>query len=179
MNIKLLHSGLDVNPVLWQIRQNPQLWNVNTGRTASPESPHHGLDDIWLRFVAPELCATGKPEDCVWYTDKLGCANVFCYFLMSMISGDELGGVLITRIPPGGRVKPHTDTKWHARRHQTFGIQIASAPGQVFCFEGESLETKPGDVFWFNNQHTHWVDNPTPHERITLIVSIRKDGYAI
>ena len=87
----------------------------------------------------------------------------------------ELGGVLITRIPAGKECKPHSDPGWHARRYQKFGVQITSAPGQKFCFEDAELETKPGDIFWFDNEYTHWVTNPTPYERITMIVCIRID----
>jgi quercetin dioxygenase-like cupin family protein len=61
-------------------------------------------------------------------------------------------------------------------RYEKFAVQIASAPGQAFCFEGERLETKPGDVFWFDNQHLHWVTNDTPYERVTMIVCIRKEN---
>ena len=68
------------------------------------------------------------------------------------------------------------DPGWHARYYDKFAVQIASAPGQRFCFEGESLETRPGDVFWFDNQHLHWIDNDTPYERVTMIVCIRKES---
>ena len=85
-----------------------------------------------------------------------------------------MGGVLITKIPAGKECKPHTDPGWHARYYEKVAIQIQSAPGQAFCFEGESLETRPGDVFWFDNAFTHWVTNPTPYDRITLIACIQK-----
>jgi quercetin dioxygenase-like cupin family protein len=98
-----------------------------------------------------------------------------CLDLMRAVEGVELGGVLITRIPPGAECKPHTDPGWHARRYDKYAVQITSAPGQRFHFEGESLETKPGDLFWFDNQFTHWVTNPTAYERVTLIVCIRKE----
>jgi uncharacterized cupin superfamily protein len=96
--------------------------------------------------------------------------------LMTHFRGERLGGVLITQIPPGHSCKPHADDGWHARHFEKFAIQIESGPGQYFCFEGERLETKPGDLFTFDNAHTHWVTNDTPHNRITLIACIRIDG---
>ena len=174
--INLIAQGWNVAPILWALQSNPQLWNEHTARTAARDSPHHGLDDIWARFGAPEHADTGAPHDSVWYPAGaiLGVQQM-CHDLMHMIHGVELGGVLITRIPPGARVKPHTDPGWHARRYDKFAVQITSAPGQVFAFDGEALETRPGDVFWFDNQYTHWVDNPTPYERVTMIVCIRKE----
>lgn len=174
MKIKLLHTGVNVQPMLWALLEHPELWDRHTARTESPASPHHGLSDIWARYCAPGEDPAG-PHESVWYeaADVLPVRELV-YPLFSAVHGDRLGGVLITRIPPMGECKPHTDPGWHARYYDKFAVQLASAPGQAFCFDGEHLITKPGDVFWFDNAHTHWVTNPTPHERITLIACIRK-----
>lgn len=174
--ICLLDSGLQVAPIYWALQQHPELWNQHTTRTANPDSPHHGLDDIWARFGDPARAEDGGAHDSFWYpaADVLGIKPM-CLDLMRAVQGVELGGVLITRIPPGAECKPHTDPGWHARRYDKFAVQITSAPGQRFHFDGESLETKPGDLFWFDNQFTHWVTNPTAYERVTMIVCIRKE----
>lgn len=176
-NIRLLESGLPVAPIYWAILQHPELWNQNTERTQDKSSPHHGLDDIWARYGDPARAVDGLPHDAHWWpaADLLGIKTL-CMDIMRAVDGVELGGVLITRIPPGATCKPHADPGWHARRYEKFGVQITSAPGQAFHFEGESLETKPGDLFWFDNSHTHWVTNDTPYERVTMIVCIRKES---
>ena len=175
-HIRLLSRGLPVAPLHWALMQHAELWNRHTSRTADPDSPHHGLDDIWARFGDPGRADDGQPHDAHWYpaAETLGLKAI-CLNVMHHVGGVELGGVLITRIPAGAECKPHTDPGWHARRYQKFAVQIASAPGQRFCFDGESLETQPGDLFWFDNQSTHWVTNPTPYERITMIVCIRME----
>jgi quercetin dioxygenase-like cupin family protein len=175
--IKLLREGVNAAPLYWALQSHPELWNQFKDRTESPASPHHGLDDIWVRFGSQANARDDKPHDAHWYeaADVLGVKQM-CLDLMRHVEGVELGGVLITRIPPGAECRPHTDPGWHARRYDKFAIQVASAPGQRFCFEGESLETKPGDLFWFDNQFSHWVTNPTPYERVTLIVCIRMEG---
>lgn len=176
-NIKLLHRGLNVAPIYWALQQHPELWNQHCERTCDPNSPHHGLDDIWARFGPPDAAESGRPHDSVWYpaADILGIKDL-CLDIMRKAGGVELGGVLITRIPAGQMCKPHTDLGWHALRYEKFGVQITSAPGQKFCFEDGYLESRPGDVFWFQNQPLHWVINDTPYERITMIVCIRREG---
>lgn len=176
MKIELLQSGLPVAPIYWALLEHPELWNQYTTRTADPSSPHHGLDDIWARYGDPARATDGAPHDSFWYpaADILGIKPL-CLDVMRAVDGVELGGVLITRIPPGAMCKPHTDPGWHARRYDKYGVQITSAPGQRFHFDDESLETKPGDLFCFDNQHTHWVTNPTPYERVTMIVCVRKE----
>lgn len=176
MKIQRVASGVNVSSIHWALQANPQLWNEHTERTEDPASPHHGLDDIWARYGDPERAKDGQAHDAFWYpvAELLGIKAI-CLDLMRTVEGVELGGVLITRIPAGKSVKPHTDPGWHARRYEKYGVQITSAPGQRFCFDGEELETRPGDVFWFDNAHTHWVTNPTQYERITMIVCVRKE----
>jgi|TARA_R110002126_G_scaffold152558_1_gene299646 hypothetical protein len=176
MKIERIARGIPVSEIYWKLQQNPHLWDNNTERTANPASPHHELNDIWARYGDPQRAVDGQPHDAHWYpsADVLGIKPM-CLDLMRFVNGVELGGVLITRIPAGATCKPHTDIGWHALRYDKVAVQITSAPGQLFQFEGESLETMPGDVFTFNNQHLHWVTNNTKYERITMIVCIRKE----
>lgn len=175
--IELLQRGLPVAPIYWALQENPQLWNAHRSRTEDPASPHHGLDDIWARFGPPEAAETGDPHESVWYpeADVLGIKPLV-RDVMHFVGGERLGGVLITRIPAGMTCKPHTDPGWHARFYSKFAVQITSAPGQMFCFEGEQLESQPGDLYFFDNQFLHWVVNPTPYERVTMIVCIRREN---
>lgn len=172
--ICLLRQGLNLSSVQWSLLKYPDLWNQNKARTTDPQSPHYGLDDIWVRFGNETDCYDNTPHQAHWYpaADLLGVKGL-CLDVMRAYNGTELGGVLITRIPPGGICKPHRDLGWHAKVYEKFAIQIAAAPGQSFCFDGENLETKPGDLFWFNNQELHWVINDSEYERITMIICIR------
>ncbi len=174
MKIKRVAENININPLLWALQANPQLWNEHTYRTENGDSPHHEVDDIWVRSSLPFGVWNPEPHDSEWYP----CADLLpikplVYSLMQFAEGDKLGAVLITRVKPGHSVKPHSDPGWHARHYQKFAVQVQSAPGQAFCFDGERLESKPGDVYWFDNQHTHWVVNETEHDRITVIVCIK------
>lgn len=177
MKIELLKQGLNVTSLHWALLQNPQLWNQEKSRTESPQSPHHELDDIWVRFGDSERVNDNSPHNAYWYdaADILGVKQL-CLDVMHMVVGTALGGVLITRIPAGKECKPHADLGWHAKNYEKYAVQIAAAPNQLFCFDGEHLETQAGDLYWFNNQHTHWVTNPTNYERITMIICIRKEA---
>lgn len=175
MKIQLLQRGLSISDIYWRILSNPQLWNEHKERTQDQQSPHYGLDDIWARFGEKERAVDGKEHESVWYpsADILGVKD-FCLSLADHLQAKALGGVLITRIPPGKECKPHEDHGWHARIYEKFALQIASAPGQVFCFDDVELETRPGDLFTFDNQYMHWVKNPTNYERITMIICIKR-----
>ena len=172
--IRTVATGIDVAPIAWALAEHPELWNQNTARTASPDSPHHGVDDIWARFAAPGVDGSA-PHDAVWYpaAHVLPVRDVV-YDLARVFRADRIGGVLITRIPPGGMVQPHVDTGWHAGFYRKFGVQIASDPQQGFCFDGVCHVSKPGEVFEFDNAQRHWVVNGSKDAaRITMIVCLR------
>ena len=175
VKLKQIASGINVQPLVWALQANPQLWNEKTTRTQDPTSPHHGLDDIWVRYAADGVDGS-QPHDSVWHecADVLGIKPMVMQ-LFNAVGGTRLGGVLITRIPAGKECKPHKDPGWHARFYEKYAIQVASAPGQRFCFNDVSFESKPGDVYWFDNAYEHWVPNPTAYDRITLIVCINKE----
>jgi len=166
--IVLLPGVFDVAPLRDALDTYPGLWNQRTERTAAPESPHHEIDDIWVR--SPDEAGSD------WYPDAdVLPVRPIAHALMTGLQGERLGGILITRIPPGAQCRPHVDPGWHARHFDKFAVQIASAPGQGFHFDGHTLEAKPGEVYWFDNAFTHWVTNESAEPRITLIVCIRTE----
>lgn len=174
--IRLLWSGVDVGPMQDALAAHPELWDQNTGRTKPVDSPHHELSDIWVRYADQATMLPDGSHDSIWYP----CADLMpvreiVFPLMASVRAERLGGVLITRIKPGQVCKPHTDPGWHARYYDKFAVQIQAAPEQAFHFEGQSLVTKPGDVYWFDNSFTHWVTNDSQTDRITMIVCIKTE----
>jgi hypothetical protein len=173
-HIATLQSGLNVEPLRWQLLQNKHLWNINTLRTSDVNSPHHKVDDIWVRYGKGNV-SIDEPHESVWYDSarELSAANQLAFQVMQMVSGERLGGILITRVPPGGKVLPHVDKGWHANYYEKYAIQIDSNEDQHFGYEDGKHVTKPGDLYWFNNSKSHWVINDSKEARITLIICIR------
>lgn len=176
MDEPIRDTGLRVGvaPIRAALADHPEVWNRHTGRTSPEDSPHHEVDDIFIRFAAPGADVT-RDYDSVWYEPMSSLIGVrtAVYDLARHLHADRIGGVLITRIPPGKSVHPHIDRGWHAGYYRKYGIQIASAPGQAFCFDGVRFESEPGDVYEFRNDVSHWVKNDSSEERITMIVCLR------
>lgn len=185
----LLHiaSGWNVLPLLMEIYRNHSLWNKYAYRTENETSPHSEVSDIWVRhaplskMIVDGVVNTEKihsEHDSVWYeaADVLPTARSLAMYLMHEVGGERLGGVLITKVPPGCSVKPHIDRpSWHAEYYDKYAIQIKGNPLQAFCFEGEEFSANPGDVYWFDNGAEHWVMNNSSEDRITMIVCIKHD----
>lgn len=187
-HMRLIAQGFDVAPLVQQLKDSPHLWDQITLRKDHHLSPHREIQDIWVRNNHPKnfdaeagrLAFVGEPHDSVWYPAyyELPAIKPLVFDLMRLVEGERLGGVFITRIPPGARCLPHIDTGWHVEHYDKYIIQLQSAPEQAFHFEGESLVTEPGDCFFFDNRFTHWVTNDSDQDRMSLIVAIRSDRGA-
>lgn len=176
-----LAEGYDVSPIVAELDAHPELWNEHRARTLAYGTPHGAVSDIWVRYndfanFTGDMAAFNGPHESVWYpgADELPAVRRAVYDTMRAVEGDVLGGVLITRVPPGGRVEPHIDGGWHAGFYGKFALQIKGNAQQAFHFEGESLSAEPGDLYTFDNSKLHWVTNDSETDRITLIICIRK-----
>jgi hypothetical protein len=175
---------VDVLQLQLQLDAHPELWNQHTGRTAHEGSVHSEISDVWLRW-RPES-ALVKPEsynepfgELEWYPaiNVLPAARSILMNIMGRVGGTALGGSLITRIPPGGAVKPHSDAmSWHANYYRTkVYTVIRSNPNAVNWTAGESLVMKAGECWTFDNLKEHAVYNEGDEDRITMMTAIRTD----
>lgn len=179
--IALLDRGWDVAEAVKQLDAHPELWNRHTMRTDAYATPHKAVDDIWVRYrrwedFTGDVAAFNGPHDAEWYPAVHAIPAVWSLVrrVMRRYGGKTLGGVLITRIPPGGEVKPHVDTGWHAGHYEKIAVQLRGDERQAFHFADVELRTVDGDVYTFDNARTHWVTNDSARERITLIVCLTR-----
>ena len=177
--IKHLESGLNIDHVMAELEANPKLWNAYTMRTKYANTPHLAVSDIWVRFNAwnnyqGDPVAFNEMHDSVWYGDLPAIRNL-CFDVMRRVRGERLGGVLITKIPPGGSVAPHKDQSWHADYYTKYAVQLKGNLKQSFCFETSQLSPLPGDLYTFDNSKLHWVTNESDEDRITLIICVKPE----
>lgn len=189
MKFHQIAQGIDVSALRSQIARQPWLWDRNDMRKTWVGTPHRQMSDIWLRYNAWENyspddpAAFGAEHDSVWYPaiDALPAAKSIIFDLMARVHGERLGGVLITRIPAGGQIEPHTDAGWHVDYYSSkYYVQLEGAEGQHFWAQSpgsprESISPLPGDVWEFDNRCLHGVENHSDSERMTLIVCIKRD----
>lgn len=160
--------------------RNPRIWDTLRVRTSHPSSPHRELSDIWVRYNAlsnfdGNVGKFNSEHISEWYPviEQIPAAKDICEQMAQDFDAD-LGGVLITKIPAHKQCYPHIDQGWHASYYEKFAYQVQGNTEQSFNVENESLKTRSGDLFWFDNSHTHWVTNPSDEERITMVVCLRR-----
>lgn len=176
-----VHAGLDVSGIAAELDAQPGLWDAHKERTVNTDGPMVGTSDIWLRYFPKETltepAAYLREGRCVFYPGwhALPALQPVVFSLMTMCKGVELGGCLISRIPPGGEVKTHTDeAAWSARYYnRKFYVPIKANARCVNVTVDEEIVFRVGEIWSFDNLAPHSVENGGTTERITLIVSLR------
>lgn len=155
-------------------------------RRTFPNSPHSEMTDLWVRYnnINPyiekgSLEGFDNEHDSIWYpvVDKLPSLKKLIFKLMKEVEGERLGGILITKLEPGGKIHKHTDKGWHAQYYDKFFIPIQIDEHAIFGFNDGDIHAKEGEAWWFDNSNTHWVTNETEIDRIAMIVCIRTEKY--
>lgn len=173
-----ISENVEVDHILEELEKAPHLWDRDAERTFST-SPHRETHDIWVRYNPKEdFLVTHKdtPFDSEWYeaVQYLPSVADFCFRLMAGVNGEDLGGVLVTKVPAGKKVYMHTDEGWHVDFYDKFYLHLESNDKVVFGWEsGEEIQPQKGDLYWLDNTTPHYVNNDGDTDRITLIVCIK------
>jgi len=180
-----LKLRIDVEPLREALNIHADLFGQYPQRGESKTSPHHEMKDIWIRFndIKPYLDSGDFSDfsgehDSSWYDSVKKLPEVLepIFKIMTAVQGERLGGVLITRLLPGGEIKPHKDSGWHAAYYEKYYVAITNKKGSTFCFHDGVIEAQEGEVYWFSNSNYHWVKNETDSERIAMIVCIKTNN---
>lgn len=181
-NFLKVAEGVDVLPLQLALQRQPELFGRHGQRQYVAGSPHAGMTDIWVRYndcrpfeQSGDWSRFNHEHDAVWYPESAFIPQVrpivFC--LMARVEGERLGGVLITKIPPGGKIDSHVDGGWHAGYYDKYYVAVKSPDGSLFGFPDGEIRAKDGDVYWFRNDVPHWVENNSNDDRIAMIVCIK------
>lgn len=178
-------SGVDVTPLLFAIKRRPELWKEDTYLRDYPQGPFANVESIMLRFPVKGVYETEEElKDHLSKYDQhesidypayklLPEARAIVMPLMTRVSGERLGRVMINKVVPGGVIYPHADTFVHADYYSRFHVVLQSQPGVVFKAGDEQIYMPTGTIWWFNNKEVHEVINNSAEDRIHMIVDIR------
>lgn len=180
----LIAEGIDVEPLLAELDEHPELWNERLERRGG-NSPHRETQDIWVRYASEEAMREPdfmhKPHESILYPrwrGSVGLATVTAQVLFDGFPGEspEIGGFLITRIPPGCQVYPHHDRgTWHSEFYTTkVWIPLRANDRCVNTVEDEAMVWKSGEAWTHSNLIEHSVRNDGETERIVLILCFRR-----
>lgn len=178
-NFVRIGNGADVLPVLLDLQRAPHLWDANTSRKEYPGSPHGAMSDIWVRFRSADE-VTIEHSHLEPYRSRfqpawreLPSLRPIIFALMHRVSAVELGSILITRLPPGGEIVPHSDRGGWAPEFYNTKCHLTLAGSSLSRCGDDKVEMKAGEIWTFDNLLMHSVENHGDCDRIVCIVSMR------
>lgn len=172
-----LSESVQVAPLLHAIQCAPDLWNAFPIRTTHPGSAHADASDILCFFnrlddpsaILDDLQAQPYPA---W--DRLPQLRSLVFDTLRFVEGVQLGRVVITRLPPGGRITPHQDMGAAAAFYERYQIALQCLPGCLFHAGNETAHFRSGELWHFDNSQVHSVENNSTDDRIVVIMDIRR-----
>lgn len=177
-------AGVGVGPLMHAIARQPDLWNRNRWRTTYTGTPHGDIDDILLRYsggaaiAGPDTAEAVQQDDCpVWHpaAARLPQAKPLVLALMQEVGAYQLDRLLVTRLPPGGRILPHADNHGsyvHRDGAARYHVVLQGLPGSMFRCGGEEVCMRTGEIWWFNPHQVHEVLNNSADDRVHLLVDM-------
>ena len=137
------------------------------------------MSDIWVRYADAPVDHK-KPHVSVMLPawNVLTSLHGLTFDLMRDAKATQLGGILITRIPPGGVIAAHDDRgSWHAEfyNRKVYVVLQSNARCINEC-EGEEVVMRTGEVWTFDNLLSHSVTNGGAEARMTAIICMRVEA---
>jgi hypothetical protein len=184
-------EGVNMEPLQRALETHRHLFGRIPLRAAPPGSPHRDMTDIWVRYndiknydPNPDSFCTSESDfnaehDSTWYPSYYALPELkpILFGMMGALDGERLGGILITKLPPGKEILPHVDGGWHAAYYEKFYVAVKTPPESFFGFDDGEIHANDGDIYWFDNSVPHWVKNQTEEDRISMIVCIKTDKF--
>lgn len=180
MRFVQIASGIDTTPVMLELARNADLWDQNPERRLYPGTPHADMVDITVRYMPPEdvtLASRRGEHRNVWWPawHLLPSLRPLVFALMHRVAAVELGSILITKLPHGGRILPHSDLgNWAPEYYNCKAHLTLAGKAWVEC-DGEGCTFETGTVWTFDNLLTHSIENTGRDDRIVCIVSMRAE----
>ena len=180
-----IRDNLNVRPLIQELDSNLSLWSQITKRQDYEGSAHKETQSIFLRW-----CRGGSVEeaftdlDAIDYPalDALPAARALMGDFTEITKVQKVGRCLLTLLPPGSRITAHADEGAYAEHYQRFHICVMNFfDSNFYCHRddtyGEFVNMSGGELWWFNHQQKHWVNNDSAYPRVTMIIDAVAPEY--
>jgi quercetin dioxygenase-like cupin family protein len=181
MNFETCLIDLPVQPLIDVIAKHPDWWNDITIRQDFTGSAHRDTQCIFLRGPDDFLSffVVGARD----YPLMEECVNEVEQAVVPLIDAtdcEELGRILIVKLPAGKSLIPHRDEGDYAAHYSRFHIVLTTNDSCVMTVgEEQHARMRAGDAFWFNHRVNHSFVNHGDTDRIHLIVDLVTPHYTV
>src|ERR1700733_701552 len=170
---KLIRSGIQVAPLLEEVRSQEQAWLLDTGRQDKIRV-QRDTNTIFISAAAhrPDLNINENQE-----TRLTPVAKSFPRALAFMTEFAQemnchLSRATIVRLKPNAQVLRHIDEGSYYFLRDRFHLVLQSPRGSVLMSGGEQVRMQEGELWWFDNKQYHQASNESDDWRIHYIFDL-------
>jgi hypothetical protein len=135
--------------------------------TAWVEHPNHIAGNTCVRLISVEGGENDEVNGAMRPTKHLAQ----CPYLRQVLAsfGVVWSRSRLLRLAPGAKVPVHADINYHWFNRVRLHVPITTRPEVQFHCGDIGVHMAAGEPWVFDNWRLHWVENPTPDERIHLV----------
>jgi hypothetical protein len=174
-SIVVLDESLDVAPLLAEIEPQNALWLADTSRQRQIAC-QKDTETIFLRSARkpypPETAARDVHASAETKMARHFPAAMRLAARAAERLRGELGRVLLVRLKPGGRIDAHVDKGAYYQVRHRLHVMLSAGDGTYLRCGAARLETKAGQLFWFDNKEVYEEANPGSGWSVRLIVDV-------
>ncbi len=170
---KLIHAGVDVGPLLEEVRSQEQAWLLNTSRQDKIRV-QRDTNTIFLSgpVSRPDLNVNENQETALTAVSRLFPRALAFMNGIAQEMDAQLSRATIVRLKPKSQVLRHIDIGSYYLIRDRFHLVLYSSAGSVLMSGGECVRMKEGELWWFDNKQYHESSNESEEWRIHYIFDL-------
>jgi outer membrane protein assembly factor BamB/orotate phosphoribosyltransferase len=174
----LMRSGIDVVPLLEEVRAQEHAWLLNTSRQQKIRV-QRDTNTIFINgpVARPDL-NVNENQECS-FTPLAALFPKALAFLTDFAKqmNCQLSRATIVRLKPKSRVARHIDVGSYYLIRDRFHLVLHSSAGSVLSSGGEQVRMQEGELWWFDNKQYHEAHNESSDWRIHYIFDLLPEAY--
>src|SRR5580658_7847959 len=176
---KLIRAGIDVGPLLEEVRSQEQAWLLNTSRQDKIRV-QRDTNTIFISgpVARPDLNVNENQESNLTAVSKLFPKAVAFMNGVAQEMNAGLARATIVRLKPKSQVLRHIDVGSYYLIRDRFHLVLYSSAGSVLMSGGEQVRMQEGELWWFDNKQYHEAYNESDEWRIHYIFDLLPAAHA-
>lgn len=188
--MKRIFKQATLEPCRVEVAMMKAAWGRSPRVTYDELSPHREVEDIILR--GPDPNATDNPEGRSLYEmwQEIECVNwpiarffPYCMQISEILQTacvlhgcipPRVGRVILTKLPPGGRIYEHADEGPVPAFYRRFHACLQGGSGNIFSCADQVVSMKENEIWEVDVRERHAVLNKERDDRVHLIVDIER-----
>jgi len=176
---KLIRSGIDVAPLLEEVRSREEAWLIDRGRQDKIRV-QRDTNTIFLSAAVhrPDLDINENQESRLTSVSKAFPRALAFMTEFAREMNCQLSRATIVRLKPQSQVFRHIDKGSYYFLRDRFHLVLQSPTGSVLMSGGEQVRMQEGELWWFDNKQYHESFNESGDWRIHYIFDLLSADFS-